>query len=172
MQGHKASDEPHYTPALAGFLQWLLLPMGLIVLDQLLKVVMVGWIGPGADRHRIDIGGNLLAFEYVENRGAAFGMLSSATEALAAVSLLIIAGGVFMLWREHRRNPLAALAISLVIGGAIGNVIDRVYRGYVIDFVAVGAWPRFNLADSAVTIGVVLLLWAMIQEDRALRNTT
>jgi signal peptidase II len=166
------ANEATKTPSsLTGFLPWLLLPAGLIVVDQLLKVLMVAWIGPDANRHRVEVGGSFLAFEYVENRGAAFGIFGSATEALAAVSIVIASAGIYMLWREHRENPPAAVAIALIVGGAVGNVIDRVFRGYVVDFVAVGVWPRFNLADSAVTIGVLVLLWAMIRDERELRST-
>lgn len=171
MQGQQAETTTRADASIGGFLPWLLLPAVLIVLDQLLKILMVFWIGPDAERHRIDVVGDFAGFEYVENTGAAFGILSSATEVLAVVSLMITAGGIFILWREHRQNPFAAFAISLIVGGAIGNVIDRIFRGYVVDFVAVGAWPRFNLADSAVTLGVLFLLWAMVREDRAHRRT-
>jgi signal peptidase II len=133
---------------------------------------MVLWIGPEADQHRGDVLGESVGFEYVENTGAAFGILTSATGALAAISLLIAAGGVFMIWREHRRDALATLAIAMVVGGALGNVIDRIYRGYVVDFVAVGGFPRFNLADSAITIGVLLLLVAMGRENRQHKKTS
>lgn len=169
---HGTTESTQTTSPLAGFLPWVLVPAVLIVIDQLLKIVFVSWIGPNADQHRIDLIGDFLAFEYVENRGAAFGIMNSATEALAAVSLLIAGGGLVMLWREHRERPVAALAIALVVGGAIGNVIDRMYRGYVVDFMAVGAFPRFNLADAAISIGVLLLLVAMVREDRHLRQKT
>lgn len=152
------------------FLPWIAFPLGIIVLDQLLKVLMVAWIGPDAEHHRVDVLGEQIGFEYVENTGAAFGILTSATGALAGISLLIAAGGVFMLWREHRRDPLATLAIGMVVGGALGNVIDRIFRGYVVDFVAVGGFPRFNLADSAITVGVLLLLVAMGRENRQHQN--
>jgi signal peptidase II len=152
--------------SLAGFLPWVLVPALVIVLDQLLKLLFVRWIGPDADRHTIELVGSFLAFEYVENTGAAFGIMTSATSALAAISLLISIGGLFMMWREHRTAPLAALGIGLVVGGAVGNVIDRIFRGYVVDFMAVGEFPRFNLADSCITIGVLLLLAATIREGR------
>lgn len=160
------------TSPLLAFLPWIAVPVGIIVLDQLLKVLMVMWIGPEADRHHVNVLGDAVGFEYVENTGAAFGIMTSATGALAAVSLVIAAGGVLMLWREHRRDPVATLAIALVVGGALGNVIDRIYRGYVVDFVAIGAFPRFNLADSAITIGVLLLLVAMIRDNREQNRTT
>lgn len=148
------------------FLPWIGLPLAIIVLDQLLKVLMVMWIGPDADRHQVDVFGDAAGFEYVENTGAAFGIMTSATTALAGLSLVIAAGGVYMLWREHQRDALATLATGMVVGGALGNVIDRIYRGYVVDFVAVGSFPRFNLADTAITIGVLLLLVAMVRDSR------
>lgn len=147
------------------FLPWLLIPVVLIVLDHLFKFVIVHWIGPGSDRHRIDVLGRSVGLEYVENRGAAFGIFGTATETLALVSLGIAAFGIYMIWRDHADRPRAAFAIALIVGGAIGNVIDRIFRGYVIDFVAIGTFPRFNLADSAITIGVLLLLWAMVREE-------
>lgn len=152
--------------AIVGFLPWVLVPATIIVLDQLVKTLMVIWIGPDADRHHIDLLGSLFSFEYVENTGAAFGIMTSATSTLAVVSLLIAMAGLYMMWREHRTEPLAALAIGFVVGGAIGNVIDRMFRGYVVDFVAVGNFPRFNIADASITVGVLLLLVAMVTENR------
>lgn len=163
---HTAKESgPRQVSTAASFLPWLAIPAGIIVLDQLMKVLMVMWIGPDADRHRVDIVGDAIGFEYVENTGAAFGIMTSATGTLAMLSLTIAAGGVFMLWREHRRDPVATLAIALVVGGALGNVIDRIYRGYVVDFVAVAGFPRFNVADSAITIGVLLLIVAMFRGE-------
>lgn len=164
---HDITDNPPASrPSALTFVPWALLPATLIVLDQLIKLIVVAWIGPGEARHRVDVVGDALGFEYVENTGAAFGIMTSATGALAAVSLLIAGGGLLMLWREHRQHPVAAFAIGLVVGGALGNVIDRIFRGYVVDFVAVGGFPRFNLADSAITIGVLLLIVSMIRDDR------
>jgi signal peptidase II len=171
MLARKGDETTQTGAAIGGFVPWLMLPIGLVVFDQLLKVLMVAWIGPDADSHRVDVIGDAIAFEYVENRGAAFGIFGSATDTLAIISIAIVAVAVVMLWREHRQNPLAATAIALIVGGALGNLIDRIFRGFVVDFVAVGWWPRFNLADSAVTIGVLLLLWSMIQEDRTHRTT-
>ena len=100
----------------------------------------------------------------VWNRGVSFGMLASDSQAtrwlLVAVALLITAGLGYWLARVERR--LNALSIGLVIGGAIGNVVDRLRFGAVADFFDVHAfgyhWPAFNVADSAITVGVCLLL--------------
>lgn len=163
---------PGQSDAILGFLPWVLVPATIIVVDQLVKALMVMWIGPDAGRHSADLLGGFLSFEYVENTGAAFGIMTSATGTLAVVSLLIAMGGLYMMWREHRSEPLAALAIAFIVGGAIGNVIDRIFRGYVVDFVAVGSFPRFNIADSSITIGVLLLLVAMVWENRRQQPAT
>ena len=100
------------------------------------------------------------------NRGAAFSFLATAGGwqrwFFTAVTVVIGAGIVWML-RRHHRHPLASFALALVLGGALGNLYDRLTLGYVIDFVQLHAagysWPAFNVADSAITIGVVLLVW-------------
>jgi signal peptidase II len=103
---------------------------------------------------------------YVHNTGAAFSFLSEAGGwqrwFFAALAAAISIGITFWLTRLQKHETLLAVALSLVLGGAIGNLIDRLAYGYVIDFldVYVGTWhwPAFNIADSAITIGVGLML--------------
>ena len=100
------------------------------------------------------------------NRGAAFSFLATAGGwqrwFFTAVTVVIGAGIVWMLRRQHG-NALAACALALVLGGALGNLYDRLTLGYVIDFLQLHAagyfWPAFNVADSAISIGVALLVW-------------
>jgi len=141
------------------------LPAGVLVLDQILKLIMIRWIGPGAAWHRWELAGRLVAFEYVESRGAAFGILPGQTALLTAVAIAIIVGCVFLMRREARTHPVAAMAIGLIVGGALGNLVDRIRLGYVVDFIAVGIWPKFNLADTMISIGIVLLLWSGLRES-------
>lgn len=132
------------------------------LLDQLIKQAMVDWIGPHATSHRWELFGSIVAFEYLENRGAAFGMFQQGTAVLIVVSLVIIAVALVGLVRAAISDLWLAIGISLVIGGAIGNAIDRITRGYVVDYIAIGNFWKFNLADAAVSIGAVLtfiLLW-------------
>lgn len=142
-------------------------PVVIIVLDQILKRIISSWLGPGADTHRWELFGNAVAFEYVENRGAAFGILPEQTEILTVVSIAISIFAVVVMHREMSQHPLSALAIGMIVGGAVGNIIDRIWHGFVVDFVAVGAWPRFNLADSMITIGIVLLLVSSFRDERS-----
>jgi signal peptidase II len=110
---------------------------------------------------------------WVENRGVSMGFLTASSDTgrwlLVLLTAAISAGVVFWLWREKRRDD--SIALSLVLGGALGNILDRIRFGYVVDFadLHVGEWRPFlifNVADAAITIGVLLLLFrALLTRD-------
>ena len=150
---------------------WVLsLPVVVLTFDQALKQLMIQWLGPDAPWHRWELAGRLVAFEYVENRGAAFGILPGRTTLLTLVALAMTIAATVLMMHEARRHPVGAAGIGLVVGGALGNVVDRIRLGYVVDYIAVGVWPKFNLADTAITIGIALLLWSGIREEAAERQ--
>lgn len=136
---------------------------GLVVLlDQLSKWAAVHYL---LGRPRLPLL-PFLDLQLAFNRGAAFGFLSSAggwqNLFFTVVALGISAGIIVMLWRLPARDRQLALALALILGGALGNVIDRVQLGYVVDFILLyykhWHWPNFNIADSAITIGAVLMV--------------
>ena len=92
-------------------------------------------------------------FTSTTNTGAAFGLFPGHTLSLSIISALVLAALIFAL----QKYPYPELA--LLIGGTLGNLIDRIFRGYVIDFIAVGWWPSFNLADAASTLAVLFLIF-------------
>ncbi|HEY3061892.1 MAG TPA: signal peptidase II [Chloroflexota bacterium] len=105
--------------------------------------------------------GDFLRFTYVENRGAAFGLLQDQTAFFVLVGVIVI-GVIAASYRYLPRSGFRLhLALGLQLGGAVGNLIDRIRQGYVVDFVDFGYhsnwWPVFNVADSAIVIGVALL---------------
>jgi signal peptidase II len=110
-----------------------------------------------------------LALTYVRNKGAAFSLLATAPEAVRrpfflAVIVVAVVAVLYYLRQTPLRDRLTRLALGMVAGGAIGNALDRVRYGEVVDFIEVGVrsiytWPIFNVADSAVCVGVGLLLW-------------
>jgi signal peptidase II len=105
--------------------------------------------------------GDYLRLTYVENRGAAFGLLQNQTVFFVLVGVIVV-GVIAASYRYLPRSGFRLhLALGLQLGGAIGNLIDRVRQGYVVDFVDFGYqsnwWPVFNVADSAIVIGVALL---------------
>ena len=112
-----------------------------------------------------------LHLTYVQNTGAAFGLLRGAGPLLILISLAVIVTLMRSLRQEApQAQDLPArcqrYGMILILGGALGNLIDRIRLGYVVDFVDLRVWPVFNLADSAITIGIALLVWGMLQSAR------
>jgi signal peptidase II len=143
-----------------------------IVLDQLTKAVLKRTLELHEYRPVLD---GFLSISHVRNRGAAFGILSEAglpyqSVLLSLVSLLALGAIAVYALRLPPEARLPRLALALVLGGAIGNLIDRLRFGYVVDFIHVYwrqyIWPDFNLADSAISTGVVLLLLDMLRSPR------
>jgi signal peptidase II len=132
-----------------------------LVLDVVTKRAVMGIVGPGAARSERWFVGNWLGMSYGENSGIAFGMFRQASGFL--LTLLAIAGTVAIGWFiwAHRSNAAVLVAGGLVAGGAIGNILDRIRFGHVRDFIAVGPWPPFNVADSAITIGALVAAWGL-----------
>ena len=145
----------------SGWLLWVGIAVLIMVLDQFTKVLVIGRFQYG-DSLPITSFFNLVR---VHNHGAAFSFLADAGgwQRWFLTGLGLLATGL-MVWmlRKHPGQRLFCAAISLILGGAVGNVIDRLLHGYVVDFLDFywGTWhfPAFNLADSAITLGAVLLI--------------
>jgi signal peptidase II len=125
--------------------------------DQWTKSRIEAGLGPGFPSSRIDLIGDWFALEYAENRGVAFGFLGTNPDLVTGVSLVILTLVLVYALRRDGASSWFWLGMGLLIGGAVGNLIDRLRLGYVIDFVAIGPWPNFNVADAAIAIGVALL---------------
>ena len=145
---------------------WLAFVFVVVVLDQLSKQIVLAQLVPGESIPVTGFFNLVLLF----NPGAAFSFLADHSgwqrwffTALAATICLWLG----RLMYQHQHERLQPFAFALIIGGAIGNVIDRLYLGAVVDFLYfhVGryGWPAFNLADSAITLGVALMLWAQFR---------
>ena len=151
-------------------------PLVIIVLDQLTKALILGSVDVSDPRlirsgHEFaELIPGVLSFTMVRNTGVSFGLLSGggARWALSAFSVLVAGGLAWWALRADRR--LLITAIGLLIGGAIGNAIDRIRFGYVVDFIdfsATGLFPWvFNVADSAITVGIVLLILDSVLSER------
>lgn len=96
----------------------------------------------------------------IHNRGAAFGILKNQLPLFIFTSLLAIILIYFSL-KNKKESKIYRVSLSLILAGALGNLIDRLFFGYVIDFLDFRIWPVFNLADSAITVGVILLGWSL-----------
>jgi signal peptidase II len=129
-------------------------------LDQLSKVAITSLVLFGESVSFVG-----LRITPVQNTGVAFGLLRGYGSILA-VAAVLIAALFFAFGRRSVRAPLTGAALGLMIGGSAGNLLDRLVRGYVFDFIDVGFWPVFNLADCAITVGVGLLILKLIFLER------
>lgn len=146
----------------------LIVAVGLVVLglDQWTKSLAVLNLGPAAAQHSVEVLGDFFRFSYTTNTGAAFGMLQGGTVlftviAIAAVPLFVLSPRLIGTSSLFVRGTL-----GLLLGGALGNLVDRIHLGHVVDFVDVGVgstrfWT-FNVADSAFVVGVALLAIYML----------
>jgi signal peptidase II len=145
--------------------------LSVVVLDQVAKALIVAWIGPDQMDNRWELAGRMLAFEYVENTGAAFGILAGRVWLLSVLALLVGGGFLIAFRKELRTSRPIQIGIGFILGGATGNLIDRLRLGYVVDYIAAGTWPKFNIADSAITIGLLLMAWTVFRDETTRENT-
>jgi signal peptidase II len=177
----RASDQPGYHATLAERAAlmverthpaaWLWLSLAVIALDQATKFLVTRFLEL---YERVEVL-PVLDFTLLHNTGAAFSLLADASgwqrNFFVALGVIVSLSLVVWLWRLPRGERLLPISLAMIVGGAVGNVIDRIVHGHVIDFVHVhwGAayFPAFNIADSAITIGAALLLLDAFREQRA-----
>lgn len=145
---------------------------GILALDRLTKHLAETTLAPGVS---VPVFGNIFHLTLVHNRGAAFGLLPDAAVFFIAVACVSIVAITVAFWRPHLFERLFGLrvteyrvgtAFALILGGALGNMIDRLRHGHVIDFLDFRVWPVFNFADTAITCGGILIVIALIREMR------
>ncbi len=124
-----------------------------IVLDQASKLIITGRL----NNAHVELFGGAVTLVNARNTGAAFSIFRSGGALFTVVAILVCAVILVYYRRATNSPPVVRIALGLVLGGAIGNLIDRVRLGYVVDFVDLHWWPVFNLADSAIVVGVALL---------------
>lgn len=152
------------------FIAYGLLALGLVILDQISK----NWASATLfQKEFIEVIPGVFEFRYTQNRGVAFSMLQDQRWVFIPVSVLMTAVLILMLIRSPmRRSKLFCISTTLVIAGAVGNLIDRIVLGYVIDFLYFSLidFPIFNFADCCVVIGAVLLCAYLIFGAKDLEN--
>ena len=146
--------------------QWVslgLVAVAALCADQLTKAIVTNRLDLGDAVHVI----GPFSIHHVTNSGIAFGLFASATPIVILLTSLAVAWMLYFFARSGSRHPVLPVALGLVIGGSVSNLIDRVRLGHVTDFLDVRFWPAFNLADSFITIGVAILLLALMAADRS-----
>jgi signal peptidase II len=157
-----SSAERSFAAATWHWLALALVAGAAVAADQVTKVVVasalaldggVAVIGPFSIHH-------------VRNSGIAFGLFASRTAAVIALTAVAVAAMVVFFARSAQRHASLPVALGLVLGGSISNLVDRVRLGYVTDFLDLRWWPAFNLADSFIVVGVALLFLSFVAADR------
>lgn len=136
------------------FIRNTIILVGLIVLDQLLKI----WVF--TERFFVDLG--IVSFHYVRNTGASFGILQGQNALLTWISVIVL--GIIMMNVDKVKKE-HVYPVILLTAGLLGNLLDRLFKGFVIDFIDFKFWPVFNLADSLIVIGVIWLGIVLIISD-------
>lgn len=135
-----------------------------IVIDQLTKYLVVENFALGETMPLLE---NIFHFTYVRNRGAAFGILQGQQWFFIVVTIIVLAAIIIFYKELPLHNMWNRIALGLAIGGAIGNLIDRLRLGYVIDFIDLRVWPVFNIADSSVVVAVAIFsYWLLIIDSK------
>jgi signal peptidase II len=137
-------------------LRAVVVAIAVLAADQATKAIVRGSIGRG---ERVDV---VLGVDLVNTRnsGVAFGFFSGGGTIVAIIATLALLA-LLAFFATHLTRPLVWLPTGLLIGGAVGNLVDRAREGAVTDFVDVSIWPAFNVADAAITIGVLTLLYVL-----------
>jgi len=125
------------------------------IIDRIAKLVAIKMLHAGQS---VPVKPGIFHITLVLNNGAAFGLFKDRAAFFVAVSAAAVAAIMVYAWRHKGMAPPLAVSFGLILGGALGNLVDRVSFGYVIDYFDFRVWPVFNVADSAITIGVTLLI--------------
>ena len=133
--------------------------------DQVVKALVTGSLERGEVRDLVWF----VDLVNTRNTGVAFGQLQNGGVIVSIVIALAL-GALLVFFARNAQRPLVWLPTGMLLGGALGNIVDRVREGAVIDFLKVPHWPAFNVADAAITLGVVILLVVIERGDRAARR--
>jgi signal peptidase II len=144
----------------AGWSQWLALgsvAVAALAADQLTKAIVASRLELNDATHVI----GPFSIHHVQNSGIAFGLFASATSLVILLTAAAVAWMLYFFARSGSRHPVLPVALGLVIGGSVSNLVDRVRLGHVTDFLDFKYWPAFNLADTFIVVGVTILVIAL-----------
>ncbi len=147
----------------------LIIGIVLVALDQIIKYFVTVYLQPVGSVNVID---NLLSLTYVENRGVAFGMFSDMRWIFVVLTTVMLAIIIFYMFKKRPNGKFFYICAGMIIGGGIGNLIDRVLYGYVIDYLSLSFFsPVCNFADYCITIGTVLLMIYILFFSDVVKNS-
>ena len=150
-------------------IQYYFISLVIIILDQLTKYLTASNLDLG---QTINLIPNVLSLTHVQNTGASWSIFEGQMVFFYLVTILVVAFLIYLLHKEGKKSALLATAIVFMIGGALGNFIDRLFHQYVIDMIQVDfmSFPIFNIADIALTTGVILMLVAVLYDEYMMKG--
>jgi len=149
----------------AGPFHWIALlavALAAVLADQITKQIVVTQLALGESVHLL----GPLSIRHVNNPGIAFGLFSSWATAVTILTAVAVGWMLFYFARAGARHPVLPVALGFLIGGSMANLLDRLRLGHVTDFLDLRWWPAFNLADTFIVLGVVILLAALVSAER------
>lgn len=143
----------------------LVISAAIVVLDQIFKYLAINNLKSVENIAVID---NLLYFTYLENRGAAFGIFSNQRWLFIIATVLAIILLVYLVFVKKFQSKIFNISVALIIGGGVGNLIDRIFLGYVVDYIQISFFPPVcNFADYCITAGtIILIIWLFFYYDK------
>ncbi len=148
--------------------KWIffLIIASIVISDQITKYLAVNLVG----EKTVNLAGNIVYLSLVNNTGAAFGIFRNQNFLLSVLAgAFILVAGFYVFFAKDKKYKVV---LSMILAGAAGNLIDRIRLGYVIDFFSIGFWPAFNVADSAITLGVAFLVLGnlLIRKNKGIKE--
>jgi len=140
-----------------------LIALSVLFIDQVIKFIVERSILVGQSVHLIP---GLLSLTHVRNTGAAFSLFTGFSPYLALVSFIIILGVIYLHHSFLKKGARIDIGLALVLGGSLGNLIDRLFRFQVVDYLDIHIWPVFNLADMMINLGVLLIIIQLIRKEK------
>ena len=156
-------------PVSAGFRQWASLgvvAVAALAADQLTKYLVASRLPLGDETAHL----GPFSIHHVQNTGIAFGLFASATAIVIFVTALAVLWMLAFFARSGSQHPVLPVGLGLVVGGSVSNLADRIRLGHVTDFLDFTYWPAFNLADTFIVVGVIVLLATLLRSDPAPRS--
>jgi signal peptidase II len=151
----------------------LLTALALLIADQVTKALVVADLAVG---QRVNVIGDMVQIWHAQNRGAAFSLFQGGTLVFLVVSVLSIGLVVYFHRGLRDRSPWLHVVLGMVLGGTLGNFVDRLRQGYVTDWLSVGVgdtrWPTFNIADASVVVGIGILVLYLFLTNPDRREAT
>ncbi len=154
-----------------GFDAWpLLVATVVVILDQITKALVIRAFGPPEAGNAREIIPRVLDFRHDQNTGAAFSLFQGRSTTLLLIGVIVIGVLIYYYRALPQGQPVLRLAVGGVLGGAVGNIIDRLRLGHVTDWIHITHYPTFNVADSCITVGMFTLAFYLLFMDRSARR--